>query len=53
LHQRILQGEVVATVDQELIFEMLWRVKVLARWFLSVAPTLMLWKREKQEKKRR
>ena len=40
LHQRVLQRQVVLAVDEQLLFEMLRRVKVLARRFFPVTPTL-------------
>jgi len=40
LGQGILQSKVVASVDQQLILEMLRRMKILAGWFLSVTASL-------------
>jgi len=40
LCESILQSEVVPSVDQQLVFEVLRRVEILARRLLSVAPAL-------------
>lgn len=40
LHEGILQGKVIPSVDQQLIFEVLWRMEVLAWRLLSVTPAL-------------
>ena len=40
LRQRVLQGEVVPPIDEQLVLEVLGRVEVLARWLLPVTPTL-------------
>lgn len=40
LRQGILQSKVVASVDQQLVLEMLRRMEILAGWFLAVTPTL-------------
>ena len=39
-HQGVLQRQVVASVDQQLVLEVLRRVEVLAGRLLSIAPTL-------------
>ena len=40
LGESVLQGEVVPPVDQQLVLQVLRRVEILARWLLTVAPTL-------------
>ena len=40
LGESILQREVVPSVDQQLVFEVLRGVEILARWLLTVAPAL-------------
>ena len=42
LGESILQGEVVPSVDQQLVFQVLRRVEILARRLLTVAPALKL-----------
>lgn len=44
LHDGVLQGQMIPSVYQQLIFEMLWRVEVFTRWFFTITTTL--WKRE-------
>jgi hypothetical protein len=39
-HQRVLESQVIAPVDQQLVLEVLRWVKVFARRLLTVAPTL-------------
>lgn len=40
LHERVLEGQVVPAVDEQLVFEVLRRVEVFAGWLVAVAPTL-------------
>jgi len=40
LGESILQGEVVPSVDQQLVFQVLRGVEILARWLLTVASPL-------------
>jgi len=40
LHQRIFEGQVIASVYQQLIFQMLWRMEVFAGRFLPIATSL-------------
>jgi len=40
LGESVLQGEVVPPVDQQLVFQVLRRMEILARRLLTVAPTL-------------
>ena len=42
LSESILQREVVPSVDQQLVFQVLRRVEILARRLLTVAPALKL-----------
>lgn len=41
LHQRVFEGQVIASVYQQLIFQMLWRMEVFAGRFLPIAASLM------------
>ena len=43
LGESVLQGEVVPPVDQQLVFQVLRRMEILARRLLTVAPTLKIW----------
>lgn len=40
LGQSVLQGEVIPSIDEELVLEMLGRVEVFTGWLLSVTPAL-------------
>jgi hypothetical protein len=40
LHQSILQGKMIPSIDQQLIFQVLWRMEVLAWRLLPITPTL-------------
>jgi hypothetical protein len=40
LHQSILQGKVIAPIDQQLIFQVLWWMEVLAWRLLPITATL-------------
>lgn len=40
LHERILKREMIATVDEELVFEMLRRVEIFAWRLFAIAATL-------------
>lgn len=40
LHERVLEGQVVPAVDEQLIFQVLRRVEVLAGRLVAVAATL-------------
>ena len=40
LGESVLQRQVVPPVDQQLVLQVLRRVEILARWLLTVAPTL-------------
>ena len=42
LGESVLQRQVVPPVDQQLVLQVLRRVEILARWLLTVAPTLQL-----------
>ena len=46
-HQGVLQGQVVPSVDEQLVLEVLRRVEVLAGRLLSVAPALKSSERQK------
>ena len=40
LHERVLEGQVVLAIDEQLFLEVLRRVEVLARRLLAVTPAL-------------
>jgi len=40
LHDCIFQSQMVTAIDQKLILQMLWWVKILASWFITIATAL-------------
>jgi hypothetical protein len=42
LHQRIFEGQMIASVNQQLIFQMLWWMEVFAGRLLPIASSLPL-----------